>query len=164
MKRYILVALVAGFFGVSVLAQESFQEMGADVPSVDQMVKYLKLSDDQIERITRIREDTEKNLIKYRAELRVLRIELRSELRKNVPDEKKVNAKIDELTDRHKKILKTQINLRLDMNKILTDDQRNQFRKLMITHMSDYKKEARKRLNRRFQESEDSMETSEPAQ
>lgn len=89
----------------------------------DRVKTALGLTDDQIQRLRQIVEDTEKSAIKTQANLQVAGIELEELLRSNNPDRNAVNGKVQEIANYRGAMLKEYVGALLDAKTVLTPDQ-----------------------------------------
>ena len=95
----------------------------------------LKLSHDQKVALRDLRDEARAQQQKIRADIDLAEIELRRELEKESPDEKRVAGSVDKISGFEAQARKTQILAWLKMRALLTKDQR---KKLETQHGSDY--------------------------
>jgi len=94
-------------------------------------IEELNLSDEQIEKIDKIRTDMEKDIIMIGAELKKEEIELREELRKDEINEKVVKDKVKKINELRGKIFERMTMARIEGWKILTAEQKKTARKFI---------------------------------
>jgi len=136
MKRFFLFTLVATMlcFGMALAqpnppADEDFDDF--DNPNLHQMLgEKLGLTAEQKEQIHKIKLDTHKKSIDVGAKSRIARIELHELLGADTPDQKKIDAKIEELSQFHETMLRNHVETALAMNKVLTAEQRAKLKEL----------------------------------
>ena len=95
----------------------------------------LKLSHDQKVTMRDLRDEARAQQQKIRADIDLAEIELRRELEKDSPDEKRVAASVDKISGFEAQARKTQILAWLKMRALLTKDQRQ---KLETQHGNEY--------------------------
>jgi len=138
MKRFFLLTLAATVlcFGMA-LAQPGappmpapdFEEFGE--PDMRQIFgEKLGLSAEQKEQIHKIMLDTRKKNIEAEAKGKIARIELHELLGADTPDQKKIDAKIAELSQLHEATLRNRVETMLAVKKVLTPEQRLKMKEL----------------------------------
>jgi Spy/CpxP family protein refolding chaperone len=90
----------------------------------------LNLTDDQMENIREIRYNFEKTEIGLRADLKTSRLELRHLLMQNQPDRKEVSKLVDRIADTQKQLLRNNVDRKLSMKEVLTQEQFEKFMKM----------------------------------
>jgi Spy/CpxP family protein refolding chaperone len=91
-------------------------------------LSQLNLSQSQKDRIAKIRESHQKDLIDARADLQKARLEFRSLLSDDKPDKGAINRQIDRMASIQADIMKSRVDQRLDVRDVLTSDQRTKLR------------------------------------
>ncbi|MHB8483611.1 MAG: Spy/CpxP family protein refolding chaperone [Nitrospiria bacterium] len=97
---------------------------------IDMMKERLKLNDDQVARLKKIRLDYRKEMIKRRADLQVGELELWEILDSKNLDSAKAEKKVKELESLKADQMIYRIKALQETRKILTDEQYQEFRKL----------------------------------
>ncbi len=136
MKRFFLFTLAATMlcFGMALAqpnppADDDFDEF--DNPDWHQMLgEKLGLSAEQKDQIHKIMLDTRKRNIEAEAKGKIARIELHELLSADSPDQKKLDAKIAELTQFHGTMLRSHVETMLAIKKVLTAEQRAKLKEL----------------------------------
>jgi len=88
----------------------------------------LNLSQSQKDRIAKIRESHQKDMIQSRADLQLAQLEFRKLMRADDPDKRAINAQIDRMTSIRADMMKSRVDQRLEVRDILTADQRAKLR------------------------------------
>jgi len=94
------------------------------------MKDQLGLSDQQVSKLKALKSATEKQMIRTKADLKVLEIELHDLLSQDKVDVKTVDAKVDKMGELQTKMHKAHIHARLDAQSILTAEQLKKFREM----------------------------------
>lgn len=142
MKRFSFLPMAATAFCVSMaLAQPSappapdfedgpaFEEF--DRPHMQQLFgEKLGLTAAQKEQIQKITLETRKKNIEVEAKSKIARIELHELMDADAPDQKKIDAKIAELSQTHEAMLRSRVETMLAIKKILTPEQRTKLKEL----------------------------------
>ncbi len=139
MKRFSFLSIAATMlcFGMA-LAQPSAApapdfEIGPAFEEFDhhQMLgEKLGLSAEQKDQIHKIVLDTRKKNIEAEAKGKIARIELHELLGADTPDQKKLDAKIAELSQVHETMLRSRVETMLAIQKVLTPEQRAKMKEL----------------------------------
>ena len=106
----------------------------ADQPRVREK---LGLTDAQAEQLRALGREAIKNAIRNRADLVVKRIELQELLEADAPDRAQIGKKLKEINDFHYALLKSRVETRLGVAKVLTPDQRRKLRSLVGAHLRE---------------------------
>ncbi len=144
MKRFSFLSIAATALCVSMaLAQPSappahepdfeggpaFEEF--DRPQMQQLLgEKLGLSAAQKEQIQKITLETRKKNIEVEAKSKIARIELHELMDADAPEQKKIDAKIAELSQTHEAMLRSRVETMLAIKKILTPEQRAKLKEL----------------------------------
>jgi Spy/CpxP family protein refolding chaperone len=88
----------------------------------------LDLSQDQRDRIARVRDARGRDMVQKRADLQMARLDLRKLLRSEKPDQDAINAEIDRMAAIRADMQKSGVGARLEIRSILTDAQRAKLR------------------------------------
>jgi len=91
----------------------------------------LGLSDEQFEKIRMLKLNTKKNVIKKRAEIDVLRIEIKLKLWEDTIDKKSINKLIDKKCEIKKEKAKALIDAYAQFKNILTEEQKKTFKTII---------------------------------
>lgn len=83
----------------------------------------LGLSDEQVSKLKALKSETEKHMIRTKADLKILEVELHDLLGENKVNVKDVDSKIEKIGELRTEIQKVHIHTRLDARKILTPEQ-----------------------------------------
>lgn len=94
------------------------------------LTRELGLSDAQVAQIEKMRTDQRRAGIKRRADVELARLELRELLKAPTIDEKAVQARTKELGDLHAAGLRARVDAQVQMNKILTPEQRSKLEQM----------------------------------
>lgn len=133
MKRFsfLLLAAAALCFGAA-FAQPGPPHADFDEPDVsrEEMAQKLGLSAEQREQIRKTMTETRKQNIEAEAKTKIARIELHELLAADAPDQKKIDAKIAELSRLHETVLRNRVTSMLAVQKILTPEQRAKLKEL----------------------------------
>ena len=106
---------------------------GFGFPPIGVLVKELKLTSEQKDQLIDLFNQTQKEMIKTRAEMRITMIDLRTEMMKDNPDEKVINNLIDKIGEYTKKLTGIRVSRHLEVKKILTPEQREKLRELILS-------------------------------
>ena len=87
----------------------------------------LNLSESQKDRIAKVRESHQKDVIKSRADLELAQLEFRKLMRDDNPDKRAINAQIDRMASIRADMMKSRVEQRLQVRDVLTADQRAKF-------------------------------------
>jgi len=127
----ISILLIIGLVAI-VYAQPMFrgqgQQKGLNLLQNPKVKEKLQLTDDQINKIKEVTQDTQKKMIDLNAKDEIANIELQSLLDSPSIDKKAVEAKVDELGKIRTEIHKTDINRRIAMKEILTPEQQQKIK------------------------------------
>lgn len=124
--KYLLAGLTLGLF-LSLAGGVSAQ-MPGDIPP--EVLKQLKLTNKQKNKLKEIRLSMEKERIRQKAEMRIKRLELEALMEKEKPNLKKIYQKVEEIGKIQTKILKGKIGSILKIKGILTKKQQEKIKKL----------------------------------
>jgi len=100
------------------------------------LVDELKLTNDQIKQLHDLKSSFEKDAVKIKAEIDLVAIDIKDEMRKDDPDKSKVDALAEKLSAAGSKMLKLRLSNMLETKKILTKEQ---FEKLLTIMETDDK-------------------------
>jgi periplasmic protein CpxP/Spy len=92
--------------------------------------EQLGLTDEQKAQVRQIMLDTRKKNIDVEAKQKLARIELQELMGADTPDQKKIDAKVDELSQIRTTLMHNRINTLLAVQKVLTPDQRKKAKEL----------------------------------
>jgi Spy/CpxP family protein refolding chaperone len=95
-----------------------------DAAAIEDLARELALTPQQRQALRDVSDQASKEKVRARAEMEVLEIDLRRELDREAPDERKVAELIDKLVAAEGKTRKARILAALRVKKLLTDDQR----------------------------------------
>lgn len=98
----------------------------ADDPDLAAISQQLKLSPDQQKKVRAIQDDLHKSIARTRAAIEVSSIDLRRELDKDSPDEKKAGRYVDDIARMEGEARKRRIFAMLRIKKLLTTEQRKE--------------------------------------
>ncbi|MGH7494538.1 MAG: Spy/CpxP family protein refolding chaperone [bacterium] len=132
MKRqlwYTVTALLVTAFCVSALQAQPRQRTRAEGMH-ERLAEALNLSDEQKAQIRQIMVDTRKKNIDTKAKLELAQLELHELMRVDAPDQKKIDAKITEVSKLRETMMRARIESRLAMQKLLTPEQRKKMQEL----------------------------------
>ncbi len=99
--------------------------------------KKIGLEEAQIDRVKSIHLDSQKQIIKLRADLEIARLELKELMHSDNPDKSKVNKKIDELSQLRAKIHKIEAGTKIDVMSTLTAEQMERFQEYRMKRMKE---------------------------
>ncbi len=108
------------------------------------VLQKLELSNSQIKKIYKLRCETEKKLIDIGAELRKLEIELRDLIFEDNLNETKIKKLIKEINKLRGKIFEKIELAKLEVWKLLTDEQRKKLKKMLLYREMKMRKKHRK--------------------
>jgi len=108
------------------------------------VLQKLELSDSQIKKIYKLRCETEKKLIDIGAELRKLEIELRDLIFEDNLNETKIKKLIKEINKLRGKIFEKIELAKLEVWKLLTDEQRKKLKEMLLYREMKMRKKHRK--------------------
>ena len=91
----------------------------------------LAISDEQFEKIKMLELNTRKNLIMKRAEIAVLKIDIKLKLREDIIDKESINKLIDKKYELKKDKAKTLIDAYAQFNNILTEEQKKKLKAII---------------------------------
>lgn len=152
MKILRILLLISIFLSWSMLYADpnnpSDPKIGPGGPHMDQppmmdifdnpgLLKELKLTDDQVNKLDAIKVEAKKKMIKSGADLMVKRIDFEEALISEIIDYIKVNQLIQDIASIHKELLLTRLQAKIDAMKVLTGDQRKELKKLILLHKND---------------------------
>lgn len=121
MKSLIMIALAAA---VTLGNAQPFGDRGPGTGRGEGVRKMLNLSDEAAEKIQKMRDDHRKGQIALRAKLAAARIDFRSMMRADAPDEKLAMAKQKEMSALRAEMEEARFSHRLAVAKLLTPEQR----------------------------------------
>ena len=87
------------------------------------MLNEINLTEQQREELTKLRLENQKEMIKLRADLRVLQLDLKTLLDAKEPDKTKVYAQVDKINNLRNEMTKKRIDFSLKTRTILTPEQ-----------------------------------------
>lgn len=102
---------------------------------VEMLKEYLKLNDDQVEKLRKLRSDYRKEMIKRKAAQRVAELELWELIDSKSLDMAKAEKKVKELETIQSDLMLYRIKALQDTRKFLTDDQYEHFREMGFKSM-----------------------------
>ena len=95
------------------------------------MREELELTDEQVERLRSLKSDTEKQMIRAKADLEIAQTELHDLLSSEDVDRNGIDAKIDEIGRLQTEMHKAHVHATLDAEAVLTPEQRERHRQHM---------------------------------
>jgi Spy/CpxP family protein refolding chaperone len=129
MKRFILMSIAMAVLAVCVMSQN--RAMSPMMGPVGEIVKELKLTDQQQKDFERIKADMMKSMINQGAKLATARVDLSQLLNADSPDRPAIEKKIDEMGDQAAQLGKMMVGQWFAVNKILTPDQQKTWKKAL---------------------------------
>ena len=136
----ILALLALGFASTQAMQRSQRPERAPKGPGLLAMAEQLGLSSDQEMKLRETRLETRKEAIELNAKVRILRLELRELLQADQPDQKTVQAKVEEIGKLRTRLEMTRLNGLLAAKSVLTAEQRDKLKELR-----------KERLRRRFE-------------
>jgi protein CpxP len=130
MKRLSFLMIATVLLANLVMAQPPQDRMRPRGMMGEPLLEELGLSDEQKAQIHQIRLETRKKNIDTEAKLKLARIELHELMDVDTPDQGKINTKITEVSQLREKIMRSHIESRLAVQKILTPEQRKKAKEL----------------------------------
>ncbi len=112
------------------------------------MLEKLDLTDDQRVKIRQVRMATEKSMVRLKADAKIARMELEEIMGEADPNREDVKAKLAVINAARSKMLEKSVNLRLEMKKILTPEQQEKMRHMMMWGKGKHKKKGDMRMRR----------------
>jgi Spy/CpxP family protein refolding chaperone len=116
-------------------------------PPFEKMRKELNLTDQQMDELAKLRLENQKEMVKLRADLEVLQIDLEILLDEKEPDKAKVYAQLDKINKLRNELSKNRIDFALKRRAILTAEQWDKLKNLRkhfgIPHMLRRQKDRR---------------------
>ncbi|MFQ5709229.1 MAG: Spy/CpxP family protein refolding chaperone [bacterium] len=94
------------------------------------MKDELELSDEQVAKLRNLKSETQKQAIRTKADLEIVRIELHDLLSQDKVDVKAVDARIEKMGELQTKMHKAHIHARLDAQEILTPEQLKKYKEI----------------------------------
>ena len=104
------------------------------------MLEKLDLTDEQRVKIRQVRMATEKAMVRLKADAKIARMELEEIMGEVNPNREDVKAKLAVINAARSKMLEKNVNLRLEMKKILTPEQQEKMRHMMMWGKGMHKK------------------------
>jgi Spy/CpxP family protein refolding chaperone len=126
MKKLILLILVFGLALSNIDAQHP-EMRRKQIQRHDMLIKLLKLSDEQAQKFSDLRLETEKRNIDLRSEIQKNRLELRKLMSAKELDSKKILELTNRNSELQAKIKEAHVKNLIEMNKLLTDEQKEIF-------------------------------------
>ncbi|MBO8130848.1 MAG: Spy/CpxP family protein refolding chaperone [Candidatus Marinimicrobia bacterium] len=131
MKRLIVFSTITLLLASTIFGQQMQRRMiHKKMIIAPEMTEKLQLTDDQIAKLKEIQRKYKKESIKLMADLKIARLEL-SELVDKEASEKEIQKAIDNVNTIRGKLLKLKIQKKLDIAKVLTDEQKKLLKKSM---------------------------------
>lgn len=137
MKKIVTISIISLFLvGVFYLAfaQEKEQEQierplrRIEERRIEKIFKEINLTEEQKEQLSKLRLEHQKEMIKLRAELQTLQLDLKPLLEPKEPDKAKVYAQIDKINKLRNEMAKKRIDFSLKRRAILTEEQWNKIK------------------------------------
>ena len=107
---------------------QGFEHRGDWDGGHDGRLESLNLSQSQRDKIAKIRESHQKDMIQSRADLQLAQLEFRKLMRSDNPDKRAINSQIDRMSSIRADMMKARVEQRLDVRDVLTSDQRAKLR------------------------------------
>lgn len=98
------------------------------------MKDELGLSEEQVAKLSALKSESEKQAIRTKADLEILRIELHDLLSQDKVDVKAVDGKIEKMGELQTKMHKEHVHTKLDAKNILTSEQLNKHQEMKSKH------------------------------
>ena len=108
------------------------KKAGSGLPPIGVLVKELNLTPEQKDQLVELYSQTQKELINIRTQNKIARIDLMNEMMKDNPDEDVLNNLIDKIGENAKKAFGVRINRQLEIKKILTPEQQEKLKELLM--------------------------------
>ncbi|MBU1075997.1 MAG: Spy/CpxP family protein refolding chaperone [Spirochaetes bacterium] len=111
----------------------------------ENIITELALTDEQIEKIEKIKTDTQKEMIKTGAVVAEKMLDLKEEMRKEKLNESAINKLINEIADKRNQMFKIRMKSKLEGLKLLTPEQRKKLHKMLFRNPKGRKKGTEKK-------------------
>jgi Spy/CpxP family protein refolding chaperone len=120
-----LVLTVTLFWGLAHAGHRHFGGPGGEHWGMmpPECAKEIGLEEAQIDKIKSIHLNSQKEIIKLRAEVGIAQLELKEMMTSDNPDKSRINKKIDEISALRAKIRKIEAGSRIDVQSVLTSEQ-----------------------------------------
>lgn len=146
MKRILLVTLITFLAVTNFYAKKPGRAKDFDMPMMSgfglnwlEKIDELKLTDEQLEKIRKLKVDTEKEIISLGAELRKSEIDLREKLISDNIDENDVKNLIKKINEYRGKIFEKLTLARIESWKLLTPDQKKIAKSYLLRSRKEFK-------------------------
>jgi Spy/CpxP family protein refolding chaperone len=100
-------------------------------PPFEKMIRELNLTDQQKNELDKLRLENQKEMIRLRADLEILHIDLETLLDEKEPDKAKIYAQLDKINDLRNEMSKKHIDFVLKRRAIFTPEQWDKIKNLM---------------------------------
>jgi len=114
------------------------------------------LSENQLTEMKQIFLASEKNIIKLKADRKILELDMRAEMENDTPDKKKVSSYIEKMNSLDGKIKKATVMRFIDIKSILTSEQMDKIKELRQEKRKEFRKRRSHRGGMRHFQREDS--------
>lgn len=135
MKKLMVVALIATVIAGVAFAQP-MKMKGAPGKMMEEqtLCEKLKLTDEQIAKLDDIQKKYQKEVIGLRADLRLAQLELRDLVEKEA-SQKEIQKALNKVNNLRAKMLELHINKKLEIGKVLTDEQKKLLREKPVHYL-----------------------------
>jgi Spy/CpxP family protein refolding chaperone len=137
MRKTLLIPIIFIFLITTsclsyVWAQEPVERQMRRPPELpfERMHKELNLTDQQMDELAKLRMENQKEMIKLRADLRILQLDLKTLLNEKEPDTAKVYAQLDRINKLRNEISKNRIESDLKRRTVFTPEQWDKIKNL----------------------------------
>ena len=137
-----IVALIVGFWTTADAQRDHRPRMGWK----NMMLEKLDLTDEQSVKVRQARMATEKAMVRLKADAKIARMELEEIMGEVDPNREDLKAKLAVINAARSKMLEKSVNLRLEMKKILTPEQQEKMRHMMMWGKGMHKKKGDMRM------------------
>ena len=137
-----IVALIVGFWTTADAQRDHRPRMGWK----NMMLEKLDLTDEQRVKVRQARMATEKAMVRLKADAKIARMELEEIMVEVDPNREDLKAKLAVINAARSKMLEKSVNLRLEMKKILTPEQQEKMRHMMMWGKGMHKKKGDMRM------------------
>jgi Spy/CpxP family protein refolding chaperone len=103
-------------------------------PPFEKMIKELNLTDQQKDELAKLRLENQKEMIRLRADLEILHIDLETLLDAKEPDKAKIYAQLDKINEIRNEMSKKHIDFILKRRAIFTPEQWDKIKNLLKHH------------------------------
>ncbi|MFC1851258.1 Spy/CpxP family protein refolding chaperone [candidate division CSSED10-310 bacterium] len=175
MKKWPFYSLILGVGVILLMHSASFAQekpfqgrehkSGMEYLLLKHHASELGISDQQLESIKQLSLNAEKEMIRIKADKKIIELDFHAEMDTDKPDKKKISGLLDKINDLEGKIKKEKVLMLIDIKAVLTPEQMTKIKELRAQRQMRKERHQRDSMDRRMprqRHSRDQFDDPEP--